>query len=432
MSQETSSVNKVLFIATVGGSPEPVVAALKHWRPDRIVFIVSPETYFHVGQIVALSSAEGFVVSEGSYDLTKLEDAQDFGACVHALKGLDVEVAKWLERSRDHRVVVDLTAGTKAMSSALAVVARRWPCIFSYVAGLERTKGGVGVVVSGTERVVHTANPWDVLGYQAIEDACLAFDTGSYAVAKEYLDTARRRTEDDRIKRELSAVAQVVEGYDAWDRFKHREAFVALKKARSFGNDLVSALGPFVGRRLLSDIDRHLEHLREIDDAGPGRALLLDLLANARRRSAEGRFEDAVARLYRATEAAGQLKLRDAHGIKSTSKVKYSSVPESLAERWKSEGRKEPLKLALSQVYMLLSELGDELGRRFFELGFAGEDSPLSARNMSILAHGFDPVGEAVFPRLWNGVLQLIGVAEGELPEFPSLSLVSPVRSNQR
>lgn len=432
MTTATAHASNVFLIATVGGSPEPVVAGLKYWRPDRIVFVVSPETYSHVAQIRRLSVAEDFSIPEGSYDVVDIGDAQDFGACVRALRGLDEQVAKWVGRSPQHQVVVELTGATKAMSSALALIAGRWLCSFSYVGGFERTRGGVGVVVSGTERVLHAANPWNSLGYQAIEDASLAFDTGGYAIAAQYLELARRNAGDRRIKRELTAVLHVVDGYDYWDRVWHRNAIQVLENARTNANDLLSALGPIVGNRVLSAIDKHLDLLCEIVEGGPNRALLLDLLANARRRAAEGRYDDAVARLYRVTEAVAQLRLRDAHGIKSTGSVFYSSVPESLATKWKDEGLTEPIELGLSRTYTLLSALGDPLGDRFTALGLAKRGSPLSARNMSIYAHGFDPVGESVYHELWAAVLQLLEADEDELPEFPRLSPVSPLREMSR
>ncbi|MDF1527403.1 MAG: hypothetical protein P1S59_14320, partial [bacterium] len=52
-------------------------------------------------------------------------------------------------------------------------------------------------------------------------------------------------------------------------------------------------------------------------------------------------------------------------------------------------------------AYRLLRELGDEVGEQFAEAGLANErSSPLAARNGSILAHGFQPVGANVYREL--------------------------------
>ena len=135
---------------------------------------------------------------------------------------------------------------------------------------------------------------------------------------------------------------------------------------------------------------------------------MLDLLCNARRRKAEGRYDDAVARLYRAVEALAQDQLRREHGIADTGKVPLDRVPLSLRARYPADAAE--LKLGLQEAYLLLSELGDPLGQRFAGLGWhEPKHSPLTARNQSILAHGFAPVGATIFESLWRGCLALAG-----------------------
>lgn len=48
--------------------------------------------------------------------------------------------------------------------------------------------------------------------------------------------------------------------------------------------------------------------------------------------------------------------------------------------------------------------------------------TPLAARNQSILAHGFQPVGHNVFDQLWSAAATLGGFTEAELPTFPRLA----------
>ena len=51
--------------------------------------------------------------------------------------------------------------------------------------------------------------------------------------------------------------------------------------------------------------------------------------------------------------------------------------------------------------YALLQAHGDDSGRLFHEIGLDNrEKSPLTARNQSILAHGFDPVSDKVYQSL--------------------------------
>lgn len=71
--------------------------------------------------------------------------------------------------------------------------------------------------------------------------------------------------------------------------------------------------------------------------------------------------------------------------------------PRRLARHVPRDGHGQPVEF----VELAAPARGDNLGRRFFELGLADDQkSPLVARNQSILAHGFQPVGETVYDQL--------------------------------
>jgi CRISPR-associated protein (TIGR02710 family) len=153
------------------------------------------------------------------------------------------------------------------------------------------------------------------------------------------------------------------------------------------------------------------------------RALLADLVANAKRRRLEGRYDDAVARLYRAIEAAAQLALSERQAIPSTDGVPIASVPEPLRELWSAKAENGKLRLGLQDAYELLDALGDRVGAAFKELRLHEMNrSPLAARNQSILAHGFQPVSSATVDKLYEAAMQLSGLAGEELPTFPRLT----------
>ena len=61
--------------------------------------------------------------------------------------------------------------------------------------------------------------------------------------------------------------------------------------------------------------------------------------------------------------------------------------------------------------------------RTFKDLGLQDpQRSPLTARNQSILAHGFQPIGTNVFNQLWSAAVELGSFTEAELPTFPRLA----------
>lgn len=412
----------LLLIATVGGTQDAVVASLVHWRPARASFVASQQTASAIAEIVARAQAQGVRLGPGGYNTTIVDDADQLVACVQAMRQLDQEVTSWRKRGDAYRVVADYTGGTKTMSAALALVAHRWKCGFSYVGGTKRTKEGVGVVLPGTERIFAASNPWDELGYRGIEDACRAFDLGNYRSAAEVANEWLTAVTDPTLKRTFATLKSLIEGYAAWDRFEHGAASTCLAQARKNGNDLYPFFGSETSERLLRIIARHEEELRQLTEAqGPSEAMVRDLIGNAKRRADEGRFDDAVARLYRAIEAAAQLRLAARHGVVDTGSVPVQAIPEPLRERWSTRAADGTLALGLRDAYRLLDAFGDSLGRRFSELEMERWGSPLWMRNQSILAHGFQPIAKAAFHKLWEKTLDLCGLEESALPTFPKL-----------
>lgn len=416
-----------LLIATVGGSPQPLAAALKGWRPARAVFVVSPETRAQVATIrdLARTDPDPFDLGEGQYDVEPVPDAQDFAGCVRRLRALHEPAARWRDRGDDFDVVLDFTGGTKCMSAALSLVGGGWGCRFSYVGGTQRTKDAVGIVVDGKEQVLFTQDPWSALGLAGQEDAIGLFDAGSFAAAARVLDGAVKAVLDPVRTRELVALKYLAEGYELWDRFEHRPAAAQLDKALRGENDLAAVLGPARARATLAAVRTHLGLLDRLTAAsGPSAELVADLIANATRRGEEGRFDDAVARLYRAAEAIAQVRLREAHGFADTAAVPHADLPEPMRQTWnpRPDGT---VALGVQGAYELLGSLGDPLAVAFQERRLHDrQKSNLTARNQSVLAHGFSPVGVKVYRPLRADVEFLAaaaGIPADLYPVFPRL-----------
>lgn len=104
---------------------------------------------------------------------------------------------------------------------------------------------------------------------------------------------------------------------------------------------------------------------KKIEDKYSG-FLLADLLVNAERRATEGKYDDAVARLYRAVELIAQLLLSK-RGI-DTSNVEVERLPQNLKERYESmRNPKGVIEIAQAKAYELLEDLGMDIGRKFRE-----------------------------------------------------------------
>jgi CRISPR-associated protein (TIGR02710 family) len=187
--------------------------------------------------------------------------------------------------------------------------------------------------------------------------------------------------------------------------------------------DLQAVFGSNRSETIIRTIKRDQQTLQKLVDQPRSMAMVADLLGNARRRKNEARCDDGVARLYRAIESIAQIALAERHGIPSTEAVALERVPESLRDRWVRSAKDGKLHLGLQNAFALLDELGDQIGKAFYALGLHDtQRSPLSARNQSILAHGFQPVGFKVFDQLWSAAMKLGNFSNDDLSEFPHLS----------
>jgi CRISPR-associated protein (TIGR02710 family) len=122
-----------------------------------------------------------------------------------------------------------------------------------------------------------------------------------------------------------------------------------------------------------------------------------DLLFNAERRAGQQRYDDAVARVYRALELVAQIRLKTKYGI-DTANVELGKIPQPLLAELEcarsAEGRVE---LGLLKAWILLETMPDPVLGPWFTQRKGQVKDFLSVRNSSILAHGVRPVDEAVY-----------------------------------
>lgn len=416
----------ILLIATVGGSPKPLSASIAHWKPNKVVFVSSKDTFCKIVEIVSDLTKKGYELDVGQYDTLELSDPQSLEKCVLEMRtGLERETCQWNIRGEEYGCVVDFTGGTKCMSAALTLVARPWPnCRLSYVGGAARDRNNVGTVLSGQELVGHAKNPWDSLGYQVIEDARAAFDRNSFKEGSQQLrDALRRVAVTDSRKGELNAFAMFMEAYDLWRNAEYKKALDKFNRCKKDLNNLAAALHPISPDKLRKYIGQAQSHLTPLmNSAGkPTIELIVDLIADAMRCQGEGRHVDAVARLYRAVEATAQLRLWKEYGIR-TSRVSIEKLPQPMRERLETRAENGMLKIALQEAFELLKQIGDPIGVRFAELGWSEKGSPLQTRNDSIAGHGFAPVSQKTTDELLKGVLSLAGFSLEDIFRFPQLS----------
>ncbi len=405
------------MIISVGGTPEPIVRTLVEHRPEFVCFFGSEETIERVGEIKRLAAEAGVEVRNRN---VMARDPQDLVACYRDA----LEAAGRLEEAGvvPEQVVVDYTGGTKTMSAALALATVGKGYRFSYVGGRERTKQGLGVVVSGTEEVRTGVSPWQLFAVEEKRAFASLFNRHLFASAEEVLARAVRHAAEE--KDLLEALARLARGYRQWDAFRHAEAKVEVAAG-------VAGLGTWVRFRpdsgletALAAAEQSLIFLNRLQEGTRGfkrrhRLQAADLLSNARRRAEVGRHDDAVARVYRALELVGQIAFEDTFGC-DTGAADPKRLPEELRAEYAAcyAGRDgQTLQLPLFATFRALEVAGRPEGRAFAarreEL-----DKLLYARNHSILAHGFEPVAPDLPERFEGLVREAFGV--GEVVVFPT------------
>lgn len=399
-------------------------------RPEKILFVCSRETRELVDtHILPAVSESGWQLSPAQYEIISISDPQDLAACVREMETqLTPLVRRWRAHDPQTRTVtVDPTGGTKIMSMSLALVARRWECTFRYVGGTARHPGtaGPGVVQTGAEQVFQSHNPLDVLGYQTAEDALTLAAAGDYAAGQRLLEASARGAREPNIKRALYTLSQLLGLFAAWDRFDHKEALSTLRdKVEKNCADLHRFLAPETCLEVERQLPAWRQRLETLSAERPSLELIEDLLGNAARRREEGRYVDAVARLYRAVEAMAQWRLATQYQIPDTGAVPAERIPESLRAKIALEPDGTAT-LGLQKAYELLYAVGDPLGQRFKALGL-GEPgrSALEERNQSIAGHGWKPMSQKGCETLWQKTLALaaeLGFDEAHLFRFPEL-----------
>lgn len=435
-----STAQPVVLVCTVGGSPEPLRACICHYKPSHVIYLASPETR----GLIRTQIEEGLEWKAPDTEACTLKNYQNLLQCVQDMRKEIGQALEKMSLPEDTPLIADITGGTKIMSAALALVMMEYRSRFSYVGGTTRTKGGVGVVEQGCESVKHEDNPWDVLALREVRALARAFNHAQFADALNIArGLANNMDEGSGAQKFYAAIADMVQGYMLWDSFDHASALAKLRQAQSrlvpFSDDgrvarLLRGLERDVARveRLQQDVAelrgkgalrRDAAPSREEPaqpEALPGRAYLLDLLGNAQRCAQAGHYDDAVARLYSAIEKCAKVALWTRHGI-DNGQVPLDRVPESIREEWlplaDAEGN---ARVGLERSYQLLAALDDPLGMAFQQRARELKKT-LEARNQSLLAHGYVPIGKEKYEKLLAAALEFLSTDAASLPAFPEI-----------
>ena len=361
---------------TVDSLAKALTQSVDRHRPDKVLFVVTRESE-EITLPIILKNIKNY-----AYEKIRVDNPDNIQQIYETLHPKIRQI-----REESDSMVIDYTSGTKAMTAALAMLATLYEANeLSYISG----KRVNGIVQPGTEQVI-SIRPYFATAEQKIKTAIQFFNKAQYEAATAILTEIQKTIKDPAILNRTAPLLKLGKTYALWDKFQHQKAFKILKK---IDMPELAKNKQFLGQ-LVNRLTRNDE---------PEPYLIADLICNAERRGKEQqKFDDAVARLYRTIELIAQYKLKRQYNI-NPSKAETSKIPKELLEKWSIPKKTETIKLSLERDYELLKALGDKLGQKYEE--DKQLKNLLSKRNMSILAHGLEPVNKQTYQQLYTITLE--------------------------
>lgn len=416
-----SGVIERVVVLNVGRPSDGAVAdrpeayALRQVNPDYAVFVCSRKGEGQSGTTEFVQRyAELVALPTDRYETLPLDDPDD-------LVGVYERASALLQRLRRERpqarILVDYTAGTKSMSAGLAMAAIDQEDDRVELRLVRGSRGDFATVVPGTESFRPVSRVHDLRARRRLIAIRSALEDFDYASAARSLDELIQSDVSNELAGQFQRARDLCRAFDAWDRWDLDLAERVLAQYRRLPTGAQPAYERLEVLGQLRTVRDAFEGESDLAGAKDPYVAVEDLLFNAERRAAQGRYDDAVARVYRALELLAQLRLRVARGI-DTGAVDLAKIPEDIRDeivtRQESGGQ---VRAGLLLAWRILATYPDDpLGRWFAEREGRVIDW-IRHRNGSILAHGLRPIGEAAWRMDGRAGIDLCREALGRLAE---------------
>ena len=432
-----------LLILNCGGSPDPLIYSIKKNDANTVYFLHSIQT-----EIVAKQISEKLNLKNSRYK--KINDHQDIDDAYIKSKEIFSEV-----RDEFNEIVVDITGGTKTMVSGLTLAAIDEKCELIYVAAKDnsgRDKDGVGNVKKDFEIVKTLKNPYEIYAVKEFEKARYFFNKYQFEAAEKNLDEALKKLSDEKLICLAKIYIEIMKLYSNWDKFNNsteddfdlnKKLFYILNKINE--SDYLKTHFSNNHPYFIPKIKDNIDFLR-LKISGKGKMdyknvkyYLPDLLNNASRRIDEGKYDDAVARLYRSIELIAQLKLSEEKLIfrsslnsqsrffidmKKIDSIKDDNIEKTLKTFPEYNDAKEngenKFHIASNKSFRLLSSMNYKLATDYLEDDDISRN--VSLRNYSILAHGLNPIIKHNAEGLYEQTYKYAKLSFPEIDEYMEMS----------
>ncbi len=406
---------KTLFV-TVGTGVNPnseevaaknlakgIYSSIQKIYPDYIVFFCSDLSTRTIDYITELFEADDDEFIEGQdYEIVVLDQIDNFNSCFEAF-----ELKIWeldLLAEEKHEIIMDYTSGTKTMSAAMACCGMFYSKDLITISGDRRN----GVVSTGTESIQYQ-NLYKVYDKFALMRVRNYFNANRFYTASEILENVV----DESINTEN--MMNLVKGYFLWDNMEFEEAYEHLTKLDLNGFEL---------SEIKDDLKFNLKALgaivRSPHENLKNCYILASLINNSIRRAEEYKYDDAIARLYRAFELIAQIRLSSYRLNSSdidTDILLENNVSQEFIdglEKTRDEGK---IRIGLIKDFELLDAIDDDLGKYFAE-NRNRINNLTKKRNNSILAHGLESLDKEDFEEFEEVVESLARKLDKDMGKF--------------
>ena len=432
------------LILSCGGSPEPLKYCINRFQPDFIYFLCSENSID-----VALDITEELEIKQDQFAIKNVLNYESLDESFAKSR----EIIKELQKNYDD-IQIDFTGGTKPMVSGLVLAAVGEECSYTYVGSINeesRDKNGMGIVKNGFEKIKSQKDPYDVYAVMEFEKGMDFFDKYQFSASKTNFALASEKLESPDLRELAAFYVSIVEIYSKWDKFEN--LLYKSKPLNSALRDIIYKINSSTNiKKYLTEnfpnfilqIENNLEFLNlkiyrkgtmKIDKV---KYYLPDLLNNASRRIEEGKYDDAVARLYRAIELIAQIKLAEEKLIDKNSldnkKFKINmlqlnerfdfDIDEKICQmpeyREAADNNKKNFGIPLKKSYEILECLNSDFASKY--LNDKDIKNNLNSRNGSILAHGLNAIDKTTALNLYNQVFSYAKQAFGDIEKYMEMS----------
>lgn len=406
-----------VLIQTVGGSDKPIVYSIKQCSPDFVVFICT-DTEGHERGSCETVNGDGLVCKERANSSCGYKEKEDRPSIIrqtglkenaYRIEIVEADdpydsynkaeklIAKYL--AEGHQVIADYTCGTKSMSAGLVMASvEHTECKLSLVTGprldLVRVRNGMERVSKIPVNLVYVKRQnalcqsllreWDYVGATKVLE-----EVSNYGYVENEVSFKR--------------LLYICRAFAAWDRFDYRNALplIDLYKKDEYIVPYNETL-----KKINVTLDWHDSWKAEENKKPPGFMLVYDVLLNAERRAAQGNYDDAVNRIYRAVEMYAQFCLSTNRPPISSDNVDLGLLPEDCRPYFK-KGARDEVQTGLADSYYLLVCLNHPVGEVWNKWSSRLLDC-LKLRNYSFLAHGLNAIKKPDYDKLRDVVWSFI------------------------